>query len=116
MRSEAFTKAASSNGIKILSESPTSVNGITNFVYQIPDYDRAGNVVGYKAKEFTKTVYDPKIFSDQKILDLGQQAAASGYKDALSKGVTQFDATAGGVSFRVYLDRATGVVTNFHPQ
>ncbi|WP_309509019.1 CdiA family toxin C-terminal domain-containing protein [Pseudomonas mosselii] len=113
---EAFTKAASSNGIKILSESPTSVNGITNFVYQIPAYDRAGNVVGYKAKEFTKTVYDPKIFSDQKILDLGQQAAASGYKDALSKGVTQFDATAGGVSFRVYLDRATGAVTNFHPQ
>jgi len=85
---DAFSQAASSNGIKILGETPTSVKGIANIEYQIPAYDRAGNVIGYKAKEFTKTVYDPKIFSDQKILDLGQQAAASGYKDALSKGVT----------------------------
>lgn len=113
---DAFSQAASSNGIKILGETPTSVKGITNIEYQIPAYDRAGNVIGYKAKEFTKTVYDPKIFSDQKILDLGQQAAASGYRGALSKGVTQYDATAGGVSFRVYLDKATGAVTNFHPQ
>lgn len=113
---DAFSQAASSNGIKILGETPTSVKGITNIEYQIPAYDRAGNVIGYKAKEFTKTVYDPKVFSDQKILDLGQQAAASGYRGALSKGVTQYDATAGGVSFRVYLDKATGAVTNFHPQ
>ncbi|WP_238340409.1 hemagglutinin repeat-containing protein [Pseudomonas sp. SWRI92] len=113
---DAFSQAASLNGIKILGETPTSVKGITNIEYQIPAYDRAGNVIGYKAKEFTKTVYDPKVFSDQKILDLGQQAAASGYRGALSKGVTQYDATAGGVSFRVYLDKATGAVTNFHPQ
>lgn len=71
------------NGVKVLSETPTSVGGITTVRYQIPAYDRAGNVDGFKNKVFTKTVYDPKVFTDQKMLDLGQQAAASGYKNAL---------------------------------
>ena len=57
-----------------------------------------------------------EVFSDQKMLDLGQQAAASGYKDALSRGITQYDAAAGIVNFRVYLDKITGVVTNLHPK
>jgi filamentous hemagglutinin len=112
----AFSQAAAKNGVKILSETPTSVSGITTVKYQIPAYDWAGNIVGYKDKVFPKTVYDPKVFIDQKILDLGQRAASSGYKEALSKGLSQYDATAGGVSFRVYLDKATGAVTNFHPK
>ncbi|MFJ2711081.1 CdiA family toxin C-terminal domain-containing protein [Pseudomonas sp. NPDC087346] len=113
---DAFNQAAATNGVKILSDTPTSVAGIATVRYQIPAYDRAGNVVGYKDKVFPKTVYDPKVFTDQKILDLGQRAASGGYKEAVSKGLSQYDATAGGVTFRVYLDKATGVVSNFHPK
>ncbi|ERY99925.1 hypothetical protein Q021_00001, partial [Pseudomonas aeruginosa BWHPSA008] len=113
---DAFNQAATTNGVKVLSETPTSVAGITTVRYQIPAYDRAGNIVGFKDKIFPKTVYDPKIFTDQGILDLGQQAAAGGYKDALSKGVSQYDSVAGGITFRVYLDKFTGTVTNFHPK
>jgi filamentous hemagglutinin len=96
--------------------SPFCLAGITTVRYQIPSYDRAGNVIGFKGKVFLKTVYDPKVFTDQKILDLGQQAAAGGYKDALSKELGQYESVAGGVTFRVYLDKATGAVTNFHPK
>ncbi len=113
---DAFNQAAATNGLKILSETPTSVAGVSTIRYQIPAYDRAGNVVGFKDKVYPKTVYDPKIFTDQKVLDLGQQAAASGYKEALSKGLSQYDSAAGSVTFRVYLDKATGTVTNFHPK
>ncbi|MEE4234068.1 CdiA family toxin C-terminal domain-containing protein [Pseudomonas viridiflava] len=113
---DAFNQAAATNGLKKLSETPTSVAGVSTVRYQIPAYDRAGNVIGFKDKLFPKTVYDPKIFTDQKILDLGQQAAASGYKEALSKGLSQYDSIAGSVTFRVYLDKAEGVVTNFHPK
>ncbi|WP_322846855.1 CdiA family toxin C-terminal domain-containing protein [Pseudomonas sp. B33.4] len=113
---DAFNQAAATNGLKILSETPTSVAGVTTVRYQMPAYDRAGNIVGFKDKVFPKTVYDPKIFADQKILDLGQQAAASGYKEALSKGLSQYDSVAGHVTFRVYLDKTTGTVTNFHPK
>ncbi|MFO6137394.1 hypothetical protein ACLBVR_36685, partial [Pseudomonas aeruginosa] len=47
---------------------------------------------------------------------LGQQAAAGGYKGALSKGLSKYDSVAGGVTFRVYLDKFTGAVTSFHPK
>lgn len=90
--------------------------GVSTVRYQIPKFDGVGNVVGFKDKVFPKTVYDPKIFTDQKILDLGQQAAASGCKEALSKGLSRYDSIAGNVTFRVYLDKATGTVTNFHPK
>ncbi|MDD0968531.1 MULTISPECIES: CdiA family toxin C-terminal domain-containing protein [Pseudomonas] len=78
--------------------------------------DAAGKIVGgFKDNVPTKTVYDPKIFPDRKILDLGQQAAAAGFKDAQSKGLSQYISFAGGISFRVYLDKVTGTVNNVHP-
>lgn len=50
------------------------------------------------------------------MLDLGQEAAMKGYRDAMRNGQSAYDATAGGVNFRVYLDKNTGRVTNFHPK
>ncbi|POW58502.1 filamentous hemagglutinin [Candidatus Pantoea alvi] len=111
----AFYDAAKEYNIQIVSETPTSVPGITHVVYKIPSYDRAGNVTGYKAAELPKTIYDPAIFTDQKILDLGQQAAAKGYKDAMASSNGQATATVDGVSFRIYVDKTTGTVRNFHP-
>ncbi|WP_207627458.1 CdiA family toxin C-terminal domain-containing protein, partial [Photorhabdus tasmaniensis] len=113
---DAFNEAIKQYNVKIVSETPTGVNGIIEIKYQIPAKDRAGNIIGYKSKPETKTIYDPKIFTDQKILELGQQAAASGYKQAMSKGLQAYDAKAGGVTFRVYIDKKTGGVSNFHPK
>ncbi|CFQ73459.1 hemagglutinin/adhesin repeat-containing protein [Yersinia similis] len=51
--------------VKIVSETPTGVKGITEVKYQIPTKDRSGNLTGeYKATPETKTVYDPNIFTD----------------------------------------------------
>ncbi|WP_180269419.1 VENN motif pre-toxin domain-containing protein, partial [Erwinia amylovora] len=111
---DAFNKAVADNGVKIISQEPGK-DGITHIKYQIPAKDRAGNIVGYKNEVLEKTIYDPKIFSDEKILQLGQQAAASGYKDAIASGNREYMATASGVKFQVYLDLKTGTVTNFFP-
>ncbi|MDO7902970.1 CdiA family toxin C-terminal domain-containing protein [Pseudomonas sp. K1(2024)] len=111
---DVFSQAATQNGAKIVSQTPGAVNGISEIKYQIPAYDRAGNVTGYKSEVFTKTVYDSKVFTDSKILDLGQQAAASGYNSAISQGLREYTAAAGGVKFRVYLDDK--VVKNFFPE
>ncbi|AWH87794.1 CdiA family toxin C-terminal domain-containing protein [Limnobaculum parvum] len=113
--SEAFYISVKQNGVKILSETPTGIKGVTEVSYQIPAYDRAGNIVGYKEKPLTKTIYDPKVFSDQKILDLGQQAAAKGYKSAMASGAREYTSSAGGIDFRVYIDPNTGTVMNFFP-
>ncbi|MDB6375161.1 DUF637 domain-containing protein [Photorhabdus bodei] len=113
---DAFHTAAKEKSIKIVSETPTNVKGITQVVYQIPSYDRTGKISGYKATEFPKTIYDPTVHSDKKMLELGQKAAAIGYKDAMSnpKGVT--DVTVNGIDFRIYVDVTTGRVRNFHPK
>ncbi|MCT9979473.1 CdiA family toxin C-terminal domain-containing protein [Acinetobacter sp. I-MWF] len=117
---DAFYKVAKDNGVQILSAKPTNVQGITHIEYKIPTKDPAGNFTGnYKgngSKPFEKTVYDPKIFTDQKMLELGQKAAAKGYKQAIAKGLQAYDATAGGVTFRIYIDPKTKGVNNFHPK
>ncbi|WP_181150300.1 CdiA family toxin C-terminal domain-containing protein [Photorhabdus hindustanensis] len=97
------------------------MKGIIQVSYLIPTKDREGNITGLKGmgpdlQPFVKTIYDPKIHSDKKMLELGQQAAASGYKEAISSGKQAYDAKAGGIEFRVYLDPATGRVNNFHPK
>lgn len=111
-----FYSAAAQNSVKIVSSAPSDINGISQVKYQVPAYDRAGNVVGYKAKIQIKTIYNPKIFSDQKMLELGQKASISGFRDAMSKELDAYDSHAGGVTFRVYIDKTTGLVHNFHPK
>ncbi|EFK1543063.1 contact-dependent inhibition toxin CdiA [Escherichia coli] len=117
---DVFNKAVVDNGVKIISETPTGVRGITQVQYEIPTKDAAGNTTGnYKgngAKPFEKTIYDPKIFTDEKMLQLGQEAAAIGYSNAIKNGLQACDAKAGGVTFRVYIDQKTGIVSNFHPK
>ncbi|HFO7632540.1 TPA: contact-dependent inhibition toxin CdiA, partial [Escherichia coli] len=113
---DVFNKAVVDNGVKIISETPTGVRGITQVQYEIPTKDAAGNTTGnYKgngAKPFEKTIYDPKIFTDEKMLQLGQEAAAIGYSNAIKNGLQAYDAKAGGVTFRVYIDQKTGIVSN----
>lgn len=112
----AFYDAAKEYNVKIVSETPTGVNGITEVKYLIPTKDRAGNLTGdYKAIPETKAIYDPKVFSDQKILELGQQAAAKGFKDAMNSPNGTANVVSGGISFRIYVDKSSGKVRNFHP-
>ncbi|WP_430447530.1 MAG: CdiA family toxin C-terminal domain-containing protein [Pseudomonas piscis] len=116
---ENFYAVVKEKGIKIEEEIPTGVKGIIHVEYRIPSKDASGNFTGsYKgngSKPFEKTIYDPKIFTDQKMLELGQEAAANGYKAAMAAPGGTTSVTVGGVSFRVYVDKVTGAVRNFHP-
>ena len=112
---DSFNNAVGLYGLQVNAQVPTSVPGITHIKYQIPSFDSAGNRIGYKAEVFNKTVYDPRIFSDSRIVELGQQAAAKGYKDAVASGQGQYTSVVGGISFRIYLDKNTGMVRDFHP-
>ncbi|RAR74497.1 filamentous hemagglutinin [Pantoea ananatis] len=112
----AFYDAAKEYNVKIVSETPTGVKGITEVKYLVPTKNRDGSLTGdYKTTVETKTIYDPKIFTDQKILDLGQQAAAKGFNEAMSSKSGQANVTVDGISFRIYVDKKTGTVRNFHP-
>ncbi|WP_206194067.1 CdiA family toxin C-terminal domain-containing protein, partial [Serratia microhaemolytica] len=114
-----FKKAISKYGLKITSETPTAVRGITQVEYQIPARDRVGNIIGFKgngSQPFKKTIYDPNLFTDQKMLQLGYQAATDSYSEAIIKSLQSYDSQTGGITFRVYIDKKTGIVNNFHPK
>ncbi|NIG76585.1 hypothetical protein F3J34_23750 [Klebsiella sp. Ap-873] len=114
---DAFYGAVKQYGVKIVTEKPTNIKGISEVEYLVPTKDRSGNLTGeYKPNPEKKIIYDPKIYTDKIMLDLGQEAATKGYRDAIHNGQSAYDATAGGVNFRIYLDKNTGRVTNFHPK
>jgi len=112
---DAFNQAVADYGVKIVDQTSGGVSGIVHIRYQVPAKDRAGNIVGYRTEILEKTVYDPKVYSDKKIIELGQQAASNGYQAAMAAGKREYMAMANGVKFQVYLDRNTGTVTNFFP-
>ncbi|MEY1272492.1 CdiA family toxin C-terminal domain-containing protein [Proteus mirabilis] len=115
-----FYNIIKDKNLKIIKQNPTSVRGIMYIEYKIPaKHPQTGEITHYKgngAQPFKKTIYDPKIFSDQKIVELGQKAAANGYKNALDKKLQSYGAMSEGITFRVYLDKETKMVTNFHPK
>ena len=92
------------------------MKGITEVKYLVPTKNRDESLTGeYKTTVGTKTIYDPNVFTDQKILDLGQQAAAKGFNEVMSSKSGQVNVTVDGVNFRIYVDKTTGTVRNFHP-
>ena len=111
----AFYDAVKKYNVKVIDTTSTNIKGITNINYQIPALDRAGNIIGYKSEVKTKTIYDPKVFTDNKILELGQKASINGYKDAMASKNGQATAIVNGISFRIYVNKTTGEVRNFHP-
>ncbi|MEX5485944.1 CdiA family toxin C-terminal domain-containing protein [Proteus mirabilis] len=72
-----FYNVVKDKNLKIIKQTPTSVRGIMYIEYKIPaKHPQTGEITHYKgngAQPFKKTIYDPKIFSDQKILELGQK-------------------------------------------
>jgi filamentous hemagglutinin len=93
------------------------IKGLQDYNYQLPKLDKQGNLTGdfKKPVKDPKTVYDPKILPDSLILDLGQKASAKELKN-LAAGDEQFSAIAGGMKFRVYVDKGTMNIRNFHPE
>lgn len=92
-----------------------SMKGIEKITYQIPSVDgQTGQMTGWKAKTFDKTIYDPDIISTDKYVSLGKEAA----NDASSKGQlgrewTGYDSE--GNVWRGYTDES-GNVTSFFPE
>ncbi|MBC7531598.1 MAG: EndoU domain-containing protein [Oligoflexus sp.] len=105
-----FNEAAKKYNISIVSSKPhPTVPGITEIEYKIPKSDGSGE---FKIKSATKTVYDPKVISDEEMVSLGQVAAAKSYNPANLK--NSYNAEAGGINFQVYSE-PNGQIRNIFP-
>jgi copper chaperone CopZ len=111
---DVFEQAVKDEGLQIVSKTEhPNVKGIYEIKYKVPKQDGSGE---FRAKDKVKTVYDPAIHLDEKIVELGQRAAAQGMDEAIAKGNSQFNSTVEDISFRVYLDLETNQITNVHPR
>lgn len=93
---------------------PTNNPGISELEYSYFNAAKNKSVVG------SKTVYDPRIYGDQKMLDMSQFVGQKGFERYLGDtSKTVFDISENGVNFRVYIniDPATGApyIGNVHP-
>ena len=117
---DAFNQAVNQYKLKIVrKDKHPTIKGIYEIEYQVPKKDKLGQYTGdYRTPKnpLIKTVYDPKVISDEKILEWGQQAAAQGYENAMTQQLGIYDETVNGLDFRIYLDLNTGKIRNVHPQ
>jgi hypothetical protein len=93
--------------------------GLYDIEYKVPTltYDKSGNLVPsgqYKKVDLPKTVYDPKIYSDQQIIQWGKEAMAEGLSNKRIKGRTVKGYSKNGMKFVGYLDDQ-GKIKNFYP-
>ncbi|WP_312355388.1 CdiA family toxin C-terminal domain-containing protein, partial [Aminipila sp.] len=108
------------NDIQIVSTKPnTNIKGVETVEYQLSKLDKTGTPIPgeyQSGKPFSKTIYDPKIISDETYMKRGIEAA----NNALS---TSTDGTLPriwsgvdkqGVAWRGYYE--DGVITSFYPE
>ena len=113
-----FNNALTNQGVGldelILSKKPhPSIEGIYEIEYRIPKKDITGNVtkpITYKNIDTPKTVYDPSVFLETDIYNLGVEAMQNG---KIIGGRVEGTAS-NGLKFIGYLDEA-GNVKNFFP-
>jgi hypothetical protein len=92
---------------------PTSTNGISELSYKYYDAGKGTYVSG------AKTVYDPKVYSDEAMLTMAQDAGRQGFEQYLKDPAPRYDVSQNGLNFRVNInfDANTGApyVGNVHP-
>ena len=113
-----FNKAVKQHNINVLNTVKSSnTPGVSHIKYQIPAMEKGQLTSNYKATVFEKTVYDPKIWSDEKVFELSKKAAAQGLINPANNGKYRFSETVEGMKFSIYLNKNNrGIVTNIHPE
>ncbi len=96
-------------------EKHPSMLGIEKVTYQIPSLDgKTGEVIGWRAKKYIKTIYDPKVISDADYIKFGKEAVNSAIsKGKLGREWEGYDSK--GIKWMGYAD-SDGNVVSFFPE
>ncbi|NOU71763.1 hypothetical protein GC098_10075 [Paenibacillus sp. LMG 31458] len=111
---EVFTNNGWNMDDLIISRTPhPTVNGVYEIKYQLPAKDMTGKIIEgqYKNIPFPKTVYDPSVIPDEKMLEWGRQAMANATQSTNGRILT--GTAPNGLKFQGYIEN--GEITNFFP-
>ncbi|MFC9597013.1 PrsW family glutamic-type intramembrane protease [Peribacillus butanolivorans] len=89
-----------------------TIEGVHEIEYGLPKLDREGKIIPGELKKVShpKTVYDPKIISDEQMLKWGEEAMKKGK----IVGREKVGVASNGLKFRGFVDDS-GKITNFFP-
>ncbi|MFF5396227.1 PrsW family glutamic-type intramembrane protease [Peribacillus butanolivorans] len=89
-----------------------TIEGVHEIEYGLPKLDREGKIIPGELKKVShpKTVYDPKIISDEQMLKWGEEAMKKGE----IVGREKVGVASNGLKFRGFVDDS-GKITNFFP-
>ncbi|WP_083450798.1 PrsW family glutamic-type intramembrane protease [Peribacillus butanolivorans] len=89
-----------------------TIEGVHEIEYGLPKLDREGKIIPGELKKVShpKTVYDPKIISDEQMLKWGEEAM----KNGKIVGREKVGVASNGLKFRGFVDDS-GKITNFFP-
>ncbi|WP_347254559.1 CdiA family toxin C-terminal domain-containing protein [Leminorella grimontii] len=116
-KQDAFLESVEMTGAKInLKVTDKSYPGLIEYQYQMPSIagngPNAGKIVDYK-KVQSKTTYDPKILSDEKVANMSTQAAKQSESYFLANPAhREYSVKVDGYWFQVTRDAKTGNVSN----
>ncbi len=114
-----FNQALDKSGSALIGEPiiDSKYPGLKTYNYQAPGVDRAGKPDGSYKNVQQKTVYDPKIISDQKMVDMQMQAVKKGAELLLPMPIRNrtVDVNIEGYVFTVTRDKNTGKILNAFP-
>ncbi|SDG82839.1 EndoU nuclease [Planococcus glaciei] len=115
-----FNKYIVDKPITITSRTPhPTIDGITLIRYQYPKYYN-GEILEGEFNFRLKTVYDPAVFTDDEIIQLGIEAMQNGLNagtfEIRSGNTTSIDGVASnGLQFKGFRNEITNEITNFFP-
>lgn len=115
-----FNKYIVDKPITITSRTPhPTIDGITLIRYQYPKYYN-GEILEGEFNFRLKTVYDPAVFTDDEIIQLGIEAMQNGLNAGMfeirSGNTTSIDGVASnGLQFKGFRNEITNEITNFFP-
>lgn len=110
---DSFIQGLKDHNLQLVNE-VKGKKGLSEITYGREKFDGRGNPDGFKNYTQPKTVYDPKVYSDKEMFQMGKEAALKGYKNAIFQEKTQYSETVNGIRFQVYIN-PQGSITNFHP-
>lgn len=111
--SEEFFK----NDVEIVKQTPTDISGVSVVEYRIPELDAKGNPTGrYKKLIYKKTIYDPKVISDEDYINRGLEAANNAISNSGDGSLPRewIGKDNSGKAWRGYYE--DGKITSFYPE
>lgn len=99
---------------EVLAVRETPVKGIYEIEYSIEMLDIKGKPTGKMRGQFTKTVFDPAVYSDARMIELARSAGALAKAQAPAGGRAGLQVSVEGVPFKVFIQ--DGVVTAAYPE